>query len=320
MKILPLKTLSLLGSAMLISQSSIGAIYSEDFNVDHSANWTVNDSGLSDIGVNFSYDYGANLGIPAAPNGSGTTGLKMTANNSGGVFSGFSVSPNGQSFSGSYRVSFDLWQNYVGPVGPGGSGTTQLSMFGIGSSGTSAAWAGSAGWATGANGVGFGVTLDGGSSVDFRAYSSAAATSYVEGDPVYAAPGRNGSDPYYAVFGVNSAPTAQVTLFPGQTGTTDAGEIGFAWRRVDIDVAGGFAKWFVDGTLLATVDLSTVTLGGGNLFLGHGDTNAGSSTDANDSILNVTLIDNLEVIAVPEPTSMALVGLGGLALLARRRK
>jgi len=306
---------------VLATPAAFGALYSENFNVNNAANWTVNDSGLSDIGYDFSYDYGANLGIPAAPNGAGTLGLKMTANNSGGVFSGFSVSPNGQSFSGNYRVSFDIWQNYVGPVGPGGSGTTQLSMFGVGSSGSSAAWAGSPGWATGANGVGFGVTLDGGSAADFRAYSSAATTSYPDGNPVYSSPSRNGSDAYYAGFGGASAPAAQLALYPGQTGTTDPGEIGFGWHRVDIDVVGaGNASWYIDGLLIASVDLSTVTLGGGNLFLGHGDTNSGSSADPNDSILNVTLIDNLEVVSIPEPTSMALVGLGSLALLARRRK
>lgn len=311
----------LIGSSLVLAGFAHGQLYTENFNANNSANWTVNDPGLSDIGVDFSYDYGANLGIAAAPNGSGTLGLKMTANNSGGVFSGFSVSPTGQSFLGNYRVSFDLWQNYVGPVGPGGSGTTQLSMFGIGSTGTSAAWAGSTtAWGTGANGVGFGVTLDGGSAVDYRAYSSAATTGYTDGT-VFVAATRNGSDAYFSGFGGDSAPAAQLGLFPGQTGVTDAGEIGFAWRRVDIEVVGaGFATWYVDGLLIASVDLSTVTLGGGNILLGHGDTNAGSSTDPNDSILNVTLIDNLQVVAIPEPTSLALVGLGGLALWARRRK
>lgn len=320
MKILSFKTLALLGSASLLSSSAFA--FTEDFNIDNSANWTVNNPALSDIGVNFSGDYGATLGIPSAPNGTGTRGLIMTANNSGGVFSGFSVSPTGQSFSGNYRVSFDLWQNYVGPLGLGGSGTTQLSMFGIGSTGTSAAWAGSGpAWTSGANGVGFGVTLDGGSAADYRVYSSVAPTSYADGNAVYQSASRNGSDAYYAGFGGASAPAAQVALFAGQTGTTDAGEIGFSWRRIDIDVVGaGSAYWYIDGLLIGSVDLSTVTLGGGNLFLGHGDTNGSSSADPNDSLLNVTIVDNLQVVAIPEPSSLALLGLGGLALLARRRK
>jgi hypothetical protein len=176
---------------------------------------------------------------------------------------------------------------------------------------------------SGEESVAFAVTLDGGSASDYRAYSSAAPTSYAAGNAVYAAPGGgiNNSDPYYAGFGGVGAPAAQVALYPGQAGTTDAGEIAFSWRRVDIDVVGaGSAYWYIDGLLIATVDLSTVTLGGGNILFGHGDTNSGSSADPNDSILNITLIDNIAVTAIPEPSSMALLGLGGLAFLARRRK
>jgi hypothetical protein len=266
--------------------------------------------------VDFFYDYSA-IGVPPAPNGSGTRGLKMTANNSGGVFSGFSVSPTGESFSGEYRLSFDMWQNYVGPVGPGGSGTTQLTLYGIGTSGSVPIWAGS----SPKESVAFGTTLDGGSASDFRAYSSAAPTSYPAGNSVYQAPGGaiNNSDAYYAVFAPQSAPAAQVLLFPGQTGMTDAGETSFLWRRVDIEVSGGFASWSIDGLLLGKVDLSTVTLGGGNIFLAFGDTNSGSSSDPNDSLLNVTLFDNIQVIAVPEPSTIGLLLLG-LPLLALRRR
>jgi len=316
-----LKRFTLLSSVALCAQGAFGALFSEDFNADHTAGWTINDPGLSDTLADFYYDYSA-IGVPAAPNGSGTRGLKMTANNSGAVFSGFSVSPTGQSFSGNYQVSFDMWQNYAGPLGPGGSGTTQLSLYGIGTSGASSAWIGSTAWSTGANGVGFGTTLDGGSASDYRAYSSAAPTSYSAGNPVYQAPagGINNSAPYYGFFGSQSAPAAQVGLFPGQTGSTDAGETSFAWRRVTIEVAGGFATWSIDGLSLAKVDLSTVTLGGGNIFFGHDDTNGSVSTDPNRALLNVTLIDNILVTEVPEPSSLAFLGLGGLAFLARRRK
>jgi len=308
-----------IGITVLLNQSSFAQLYSEDFNTDHTANWTVNDSGITDTRVDFFYDYSA-IGVPAAPSGIGTLGLVMSANNSSNVFGGVSVSPTGQSFTGDYQVSFDLWQNYVGPVGPGGSGTTQLSTFGIGTTGANSAWPGSADTSSGANGVYFDVTLDGGSSVDYRVYSSAAPTGYPEGDGVFSSGGgRNGSDPYYAVFGGDSAPGDQVTLYPGQTGTTDAGEIGFAWRRVTIDVAGGFATWSVDGTPLASVDLSTVVLGGDNILFGHSDSNGSSSSDPNASLLNVTLIDNIVVQVIPEPSSLALCGLGALALLARRR-
>lgn len=308
--------LATLGALFALPTLVFGApLYVEDFEVDPTASWTVNNPGLSDILVDFHYDYSA-IGVPPAPSGTGTRGLKMTANNSGGVFSGFSVSPTGKSFSGSYKLVFDLWQNYVGPLGPGGSGSTQLSMFGIGTSGTVPVWPGS----SPKESVMFAATLDGGSAADYRAYSSAAPTSYPAGNPVYQAPGGaiNDSNAYYSGFGGQSAPAAQLALFPGQTGVTDPGEISFKWRKVVIDVSGGFATWSVDGLPIAKVDLSTVTLGGGNILFGHSDTNAGVSTDPNRTLLNVTIIDNICV--VPEPGSLALCLVGALFLLRGRRR
>lgn len=306
---LTVSTLFLAASTSLAS----AALYQENFNSDPSASWTINNPGLSDVLADFHYDYSA-IGVPSAPNGTGTRGLKLTANNSGGVFSGFSVSPTGQSFSGSYTVAFDMWQNYVGPLGVGGSGSTQLSQYGIGTAGTVAIWPGSATKES----VVFGTTLDGGSASDYRAYSSAAPTSYIDGDPVYFATTRNNSNAYYAGFAAQSAPAAQLGLFAGQTGSTDLGETSFQWRRVVIEVDAEFATWSIDGLPLAKVDLSTVTLGGGNIFFGHSDTNAGSSTDLNDTLLNVTLIDNITV--VPEPVSSAALGAAGLLMLRRRRR
>ena len=319
MKTLPL-SLSIFGSAVLVAQSSFGALFSTDFNTDQTANWTVNSTAGIDYIADFFYDYSA-IGVGPAPNGTGTIGLKMTANNSAVVLGGISVSPIGLSLSGNYQLSFDMWQNYAGPVGPGGSGTTQFSMYGIGTSGASAATIGSANWVGGANGLGFGTTLDGGSASDFRAYSSAAPTSYASGNAVYQAPAGaiNNSAAYYAFYTPQSAPAAQVLLYPGQTGSTDPGETSFAWRHVLIHVLDGFATWSIDGLPFAKVDLSTITLdAANNIFFGHDDTNSGVSTDPNRTSLNVTLIDN--IVVVPEPSSLALMGLAGLVFLVRRRK
>jgi hypothetical protein len=191
-----------------------------------------------------------------------------------------------------------------------------LSTFGIGTAGNKAFWPGAAGKES----VGFAVTLDGESASDYRAYSSAASTSYAAGNAVYQAPSGaiNNTAAYYTTaFPASSAPAAQLALFPGQTGATNPGEISFAWRRVVIDVNNNIATWTIDGLPIAKVDLSTVTLGGGNIFFGHSDTNAGSSTDVNDVLLNVTLIDN--VVVTPEPVSLTLLA-GGMALLFSRRK
>src|SRR5262245_45915826 len=104
-----------LAAALALSNVAVAAtLYSQDFNVDDTANWTV----LPSTGVNatdnvtdFFYDYSA-IGVPPAPNGTGTRGLKMTSNNTTGVFGGVTVSPTGQSFSGKYRLTFYMWQNY----------------------------------------------------------------------------------------------------------------------------------------------------------------------------------------------------------------
>lgn len=283
--------LSLLAVCLLgPAAPTFGQLFEQDFSSDSTASWTVNNPMLSDILVDFFYDYSL-IGVPTAPNGTGTRGLKMTANNSGGVFSGFSVSPTGENFTGKYQVAFDLWQNYAGPLGAGGSGTAQLSFCGIGTAGNVATWAGS----NPIDSISFAVTLDGGSASDYRAYSSAAPTSYPSGNPVYASSSLNGSDAYYSGFGGESAPPAQPLIYPGQTGTTDPGEPAFRWRRVLIEVDGTKADWSIDGLLIASVPFDGLTLGGGNILFGHSDTNAGSSSDPNDTLLNVTLIDNILV-------------------------
>ena len=191
-------------------------LYFEDFETDPTANWTVNDPGLSDTAANFFFDY-TTVGIPLAPGSErgGSHGMKLQANLTGGAFSGFSVSPTGQSFAGDYSLTFDWWANFNGPFPVGGSGSNNLSIFGIGTSGTQAQWPGDGApispW--------FAATGDGNSSADWRVYSSAAPFSHPDGDPVYAAPTCNASD--------------RTTRLWGRYGTSRAGRIVPATGRVD---------------------------------------------------------------------------------------
>lgn len=315
MNTLPLKVIGVIGSLALAAQSSVGqVVYSQNFEVDDTANWTVN-NGPSDAAANFFFDY-STVGIPSAPNSGGTTrGLSLQANQANGIFSGLSVSPTGQSFAGDYELRFDMWLNFNGPAPGGGSGSTQIGGAGIGTSGTVAQWPGGV-----QDSVWFAASGDGNSSADYRAYSSAAGTSYPDGSPVYSATTRNQSNPYYAGFGGVSAPAAQVGLYPQQTGSTLVGSLGWAWHDISILKSGNNISWSIDGLLIATVDASTVSLGGGNIHFMYSDINATSSTDVNDVNLLFGLFDNVKVTLVPEPSSLALFGLGSLALLARRRK
>jgi hypothetical protein len=293
-----------------VASPAAAQLYKQNFEVDSTASWTAR-PGPSDATWNFFFDYSLVAGIPAAPNGAGTHGMKLQANLSNGIFGGMSVYPTGQSFTGDYIVRFDWWSNFNGPFPAGGSGSTNLSVFGIGTSGTNAQWAGAV---ANLDSVMFGVTGDGNSASDWRAYSSAAPTTYPSGSLVYAAPGGsvNNTDPYYAIFGSAAAPAAQLALFPQQTGITNVGSAGMEWHHVRIRKSSNIATWTVDGRRIATIDLNTVVLGGSNIFFGHSDTNTTSSTDPNDSNLLLTLIDNILVTRPADITGDGQVNIDDL--------
>jgi hypothetical protein len=305
-------------------------LFTEDFEVDPTANWTVNLSGVadSDEAANFFFDY-KTVGIPLAPNSEpgGTRGLNLQANRDSdsdglGAFSGFSVSPNGQDFStaGDYKLTFDWWPNFPGPFPAGSSGTSQLSTFGIGTSGTFSNWPGNA------DGIYFAATLDGGSSADYRVYSQERVVSYQTpadtgynpdlldnvGEPIdhhatYHAGSRNNTAALYMDnFGNVEAPAAQVALFPQQTGATAAGSVGMEWHEVEIAKIGDLVTWKVDGVLLITLDTTNFVtpVAGGNIMFGQSDINATVSMDPERLNLLFTLIDNVKVSTIDEPPAV----------------
>lgn len=319
------KTLKLLSSGLLISAlagTASAAIYTEDFDVDNSANWQFFSSIAGDTNgnnsggeANFFFDY-STVGIAAAPNSNGTTrGMKLEANVPGtGIFSGMSASPLGQNFTGDYTLRFDMWMNTVGPFPAGGSGSTQLSNAGIGG-GPAVNWFGSS-----VPGVTVGATGDGGSANDYRIYT-ASGSPMADTSGAYAAGNvagvTNNTNAYYSGF-QGSVPGAQLALFPGQTGAPAVGTQSFAWRRWEVAKNGDVVTWSIDGLLIATVTKANLN---GNIYFGQSDINATSSTDPNARNLMFGLIDNIEVEAVPEPATMTvLAGAAALAALKRRKK
>jgi hypothetical protein len=99
--------------------------------------------------------------------------------------------------------------------------------------------------------------------------------------------------PYYSGFGNQTPPLAQQALFPQQTASTAVGPQGFAWRDVVIDKSGNSITCSIDGTLIAAIDLTTVSFGGGNILFNQCDINQTASSDPNAASLLFGLIDNV---------------------------
>ncbi len=304
---------------ILISCVSVeAALFSDNFDVDSSANWNILTSS-ADTSVTFAFDY-STVGVPASPNGGGSTlGVRMAANIvSPTGAEAVTLSPVGQSFSGSYQLKFDMWVNANGPFPGGGAGSTEFFTTGIGHDDTTV----NRGGATGTGGW-FAVTGEGGSSRDYRAYKGAGeqfaeSGQFLAGNSSAGGGAHNASDPHYAAFG--NIDVAVAVPLQGQTGITGPGTAAFAWHEVTVTVDGATALWSIDGLDIARLD---PTIGAdfalnGNIAVGYMDI---FSSVSGDSALSFGLIDNLEVVVfVPEPATMTMFLMGGLALLRRRRR
>jgi hypothetical protein len=118
-------------------------LFSDDFNTDSSANWTILFGSLNpdsqDYSATFAFDYGQEgFAIPPAPHSNGDTlGLLVSVNKLDQLqeAAGVNLYPNGKDFTGNYALRFDMYlmQN-------ASAGTTEHAMFGINHDATHTNW------------------------------------------------------------------------------------------------------------------------------------------------------------------------------------
>ena len=249
-----------------------------------------------------SIDYGA-LGIPEAPgtvanSTQAKTGIQLTANKGAGTATvtglNLVLGSTPQTFSGVHTLEFYVWMN----VPSGASFTTEDFVAGVARSSASAAiygnWRSSRG-----NGAWTLLSGDNNLTTDYRQLNNGSA------DVGYGDENANLSGKLNAAF------------------TNDLGglrnEAANEWVKVDIvldpTAATPTASVYMNDVLFSS-DTSTNT--SGYAWFGYEDPASSIGTDGISGIF-----DNVQVLpgnAVPEPTSLAAVVLGGLALIGGRRR
>jgi hypothetical protein len=261
-------------------------------------------AGSADV-ITFGYDYGANA-IPEAPSSASlpgpfepTRGLFIQANNGPtGAINGINLTASNSgvalNFTEDITMRFDMWLNFdVALVN-----TTEQALFGINTDGAGVNSRTGA-TQTGADGVWYHIATEGG-------YGNASATP-------------NSRD--YVNYIGNTVPTGGrfdngevpfTTLFPDSF--PFEGIPGNSWVTVEVSEIGGNVRMSMNGTTIFDVVNTGPT--SGSIFLGYQDPFSGSLSGATSFVV----FDNLSVSAVPEPSSIALVGLGVIGIVARRRQ
>lgn len=280
-------------------------LFSDDFNTDSSASWTLrfsdtNSPALEDYTAVFGFDY-SSQGIPPAPRStSDTLGLLLTVNKNDGsaIAAGLNAYPNSQNFSGNYALRCDMYimQN-------GSAGTTEYAMFGINHSGNATNWFRNSG-----TGVPAGLsTYDG-----LWAYVEADGAAL--GDYVLNTGPATGSLNNPTVLSSRSASTlTDVFHRPPWSSGSGAGAPGNAitsltpsWCEVEMSQINKIVTVKINNTVIMTTTNNTAYTGG-NVMLGY--------NDAYDSIGSggggFVVFDNLRVISLPagiQITNVAKLG------------
>jgi hypothetical protein len=261
----------------------------------------VRDSASPDSTVNANVDYGQ-LGIPEAPshiaNSAAKRGIQVAANKGDATAAAAGLNlilgATPQTFTGTHTLQFDVWMNIPSDA----TATTEGFLGGTARSTATDDILRLFRTARG-NGAWFFLTGDNGNATDDYAQLN------------------NGSrDIVFADTTDTTTATKFDTAFKNKYLDTDPhNDAANEWVTVSVVQDGNTASVYMNGVLFST---NTSTNSSGFAWVGYEDmfNSLGSNT-------LYGIFDNVQVLpgnAVPEPTSLAAVALGGLALVGRRRR
>jgi len=309
-------------AAITLTSSIVSAqtvIYSDDFETDTSANYTVraiDNGGLGDYNVFFATNYavntyprfGVNTLIPTAPSGAGGRGVKMfvNKNDATAAVAAINIYPNiSQPFSNDYAMKVDMFLGYNGPAA-GGSGSTEFALFGINHTGIETNW--NAPSASTSDGAWFAVTGEGGAASDYRSFVgdsvgveqrfTGVSGGFIDRDDS----GSVDDEVFYGTGGED--PTlfpALWQMFPTNTVGETPGVPGKQWVKVEVrqrtNSLGEFTTtWLMNNYIIArhtNVSLVVGVTNAGTVMLGNMDNFA---SIANPAVDNYVIFDNLKVV------------------------
>ncbi|QQE12910.1 PEP-CTERM sorting domain-containing protein [Planctomycetota bacterium] len=292
-----------LAAGVMFGNANAAVLFSTSF--DDGTDMSVITTNAGDTTTTFGVDYSA-MGIPSATGTADTTGLRIDANIAAPADAQevlVVVDATSVTLPSSFIMSFKAWAN-VSRID--GDNTTTEFIGGV---------ANHDGTSTGrTNGNLTIVTGDGGSATDLRTYVDGGLENDL-GTGIHGPALTTFNAPDLATAGIlgtgKLAPAAQVTAGNGDTAVQD-GAGAFEWIDFKAIVDGSTTMWYMNDELIVTHEGQAAGTAGvyyGDFF----------SSVALNSQFQYGIFDDLKITDIPEPASLALFGLGALAMIRRRK-
>jgi hypothetical protein len=257
-------------------------LFSDDFETDTSANWTIRfgaNNGIYDATSTFMLDY-STRGIPPAPHSIGGTthGVYLDVNKTNsttGGSAGINLYPNGKSFRGNYALRCDMFLAY------GTASTTEHALLGLNHSGlvtNRVTQSTDANQSTrGGDGIWTAIETDGSANREYGAYTFTNATSL----PFFITNRSAGS-----LASLITSPPYGAAGSPGNSPSTKT------WAQVELSQINNVVTLKVNNIVIWQIN-NTFGFTNGNIMLGHND-----QFDSIGSAANSVIFDNVQVVSL----------------------